>query len=256
MNHLWALMSKEGLEAWRHYKLLWLPALFIILGAMQPLTYYYMEDLLTLLGGLPEGALFSFPNLTGEQVLIDTLNQFSQIGMIAVVLSVMGVFAYERKSGEAMLVLVKPIPLWSYWLSKWIIAIMLVNLSFVVGFITANYYIFLLFDAISYSTLGFIMMIYSLWVTFIVTGTLMIGTFVKSTAVVSVVSILSAFIVMFFPVLFGEGAMWTPAGLIVLVEDILLKNEFSIKPILVTMIFISFFMIIGIRTIYRKDWRM
>ncbi|WP_141556827.1 hypothetical protein [Bacillus sp. Marseille-P3800] len=256
MNSLWTLVAKEGLEAWRHYKLLWLPALFIILGAMQPLTYYYMEELLSLLGGLPEGANLSFPTLTGEQVLMDTLNQFSQIGMIAVVLSIMGVFAYERKSGEAMLVFVKPIPLWSYWLSKCLVAIMLINGSFVVGFITANYYIFFLFDPISYSTLGLTLMLYSLWLTFIVTGTLMIGTFVKSAAVVSVVSILSACFVTFFPILLGEGAMWTPAGLIVLVEDIILKTDFSIKPILATIVLVSFFIVVGIRGIYRKDWRM
>ncbi|GAF23205.1 MULTISPECIES: ABC transporter permease [Shouchella] len=254
MNQLTALIRKEALENWRNYKCLWLPTLFVILGMMQPLTLYYMEDMLVLLGGLPEGANFAMPTLTAEEVVVNTLNQFSQIGMFAIVLSFMSTYTNERKTGEALLILVKPVTHWSYWLSKWVVALALVIGSFIAGLLAALYYISLLYGSISFSSIVFTVLIYGLWLMFIVTVTLFIGTIVKSSAVVSLLSILLMMLVMLFPVLFGEGALWTPAGLLVLVEAFLLNDPISFKPVWITMSLIILLLLGGMKYLTKKEW--
>ncbi|RQW21956.1 hypothetical protein EH196_05435 [Bacillus sp. C1-1] len=254
MNQLSAFIKKEALESWRNYKCLWLPALFVVLGIMQPLTLYYMEDMLAFFGGLPEGAGFVMPTMTAEEVVVHTLDQFSQIGMFAIVLSFMSTFTNERKTGEAMLILVKPVTHWAYWLSKWFVALVLVIGSFIAGLVASLYYISLLYDSLSLSSILITGIVYGVWLTFIVTVTLFIGTIVKSSAVVSLFSILTIMLVLMFPVLFGEGALWTPAGLLVMIEAFLLNDPISLKPIWITLSLIFLLLLGGTNYVTKKEW--
>ncbi|MDQ0255837.1 hypothetical protein J2S74_003221 [Evansella vedderi] len=78
----------------------------VLLGVTQPITSYYLPDILKNFGGLPEGSLLEFPLPTGPQVLAETLGQFSQIGFLVLVLAFMGTVAGERNTGSSIMVLV------------------------------------------------------------------------------------------------------------------------------------------------------
>ncbi|WP_197284354.1 hypothetical protein [Bacillus sp. JCM 19041] len=138
-----------------------------------------MEDLLMALGGLPEGAELAFPEMNAVEIYIDTIAQFSQVGILAVVLGYMGVFSNERKTGEAMLVLAKPVSYFAYWFSKWTMAVVLVLFSYVMGLIGAFYYIQLLYGGIPFTAIISSSLVYGLWLLVIVTITLGVGTFFK-----------------------------------------------------------------------------
>ena len=46
MNQFKTFLKKEWLEMWRSLKFVWVPLVFIILGIMDPITYYFMDDIL------------------------------------------------------------------------------------------------------------------------------------------------------------------------------------------------------------------
>ncbi|GAK03650.1 hypothetical protein JCM19037_1989 [Geomicrobium sp. JCM 19037] len=64
------LLRKEWIETTRSYRIIWLPLLFVLLGIMQPLTSYYLSDLLEQFGGLPDGAMFVIPTPTARWSLL------------------------------------------------------------------------------------------------------------------------------------------------------------------------------------------
>lgn len=117
------LLRKEILETFRSYRWLWLPVFFIGLAIMQPVSSFYMEDILEQFGGLPENTLITIPTPSAEQVYGETLGQFTQIGTFILVLAFMGSISSERRNGEALLILSKPTNYYAYWFSKWLSAL-------------------------------------------------------------------------------------------------------------------------------------
>ncbi|MDY0407538.1 hypothetical protein [Paracerasibacillus soli] len=52
------LLQKEMVENWRNFKWIWVPLVFILLAIMDPISTYYLPQILEAVGGLPEGAVF------------------------------------------------------------------------------------------------------------------------------------------------------------------------------------------------------
>ncbi|GAF13257.1 hypothetical protein JCM19045_2494 [Bacillus sp. JCM 19045] len=255
MNHFRVLFKKEWLEAVKSYRILWIPAFFFLLGSIQPLTLYYMEDILVTLGGLPEGAVLNFPELTAEQVFLDTLAQYSQVGVFAVILGFMGMFSNERKTGEAILVLAKPIGYGSYWFGKWTAASIVVTVGLLIGFSGAVYYIFVLFDAIELSVLLATAAVYLLWMSFVLTLTLLCSTLFKSVSLVAITSLIVTIAMTLTPTLLGPGAQWTPGGLIQVAEQMMLAGQVDhYSAIFVTIGLIGFMQGAGIYFLKKTDW--
>lgn len=109
MNTFLVLFKKEMLEAWRDKKLIWLPIVMSILAISQPISLYYMPEILEKSVNLPEGAVIKLPVPTGAEVLAGTLSQFGTIGTAIVILSVMGSIAHERNSGSLSLLMARPV---------------------------------------------------------------------------------------------------------------------------------------------------
>ncbi|WP_127582398.1 ABC transporter permease [Paenibacillus koleovorans] len=119
MTQFLVLYRKELLEMRRSYKWLWVPLVFILLGATQPISTYYMPEILQASGGLPEGTVIQIPTPSAGEMMAKTLSQFSSIGILVFVLASMGVVAAERASGAIHMVMLKPVPVRSYLLAKW-----------------------------------------------------------------------------------------------------------------------------------------
>ena len=78
MSKWLVLYKKEWLEIIRSYKLIWVPVVFILLGAMQPVTTYFLPALpLANAGNLPKGTVLEIPTPHASEVLAQTLQQFS-----------------------------------------------------------------------------------------------------------------------------------------------------------------------------------
>lgn len=179
------LLKKEFTESIRNFKWVWIPLVFILLGIMQPVSSYFLPDILEKFGGLPEGVLESIPLPTASQVLVETLGQFSQVGFLVIVLAFMGVVAVEKNSGTQIMILVKPVSYSAYLVSKWVHMSLLAISSFFVGYLFAFYYTNELIGSVAIGNALKAGLVYGLWILFLATLILFFSAVSRSTAVVA-----------------------------------------------------------------------
>ncbi|WP_152654947.1 ABC transporter permease [Oceanobacillus sp. CFH 90083] len=189
MSGMQVLIQKEWLESMRNGKWIWLPIAFAILAMSQPLTMYYMPQLLEIAGGLPEGAVIDIPAPSGEEVLSGVLSQYTFLGTLLFVLAAMNVIVHERNNGSIIFISVRPVSALSYILSKWISLLVLYLISFMISFVIAWYYTNILFSMVSAAKLFGSIGIYSIWLCFLVALVLSVSTFLKSNSSIAGVSI-------------------------------------------------------------------
>jgi ABC-2 type transport system permease protein len=157
------LLNKEFLEMVRNYKWIWMPIAFILLGVMDPISTYYLPEIINSAGGLPEGAVFEIPVPSPQEVFLMSLGQYRMIGILLIVLSFMGIVSAERKSGVAQLILVKPVSYAAYITSKWTAALILIMVSLFLGMLASWYYTGVLFDFIPFKSFMESFGLYLLW---------------------------------------------------------------------------------------------
>lgn len=114
MSGMNVLLQKEFREAWRSRKFLWIPLVFALLGMSEPLTNYYMMDILEAVGNMPEGFEMLMPELVPADLLLATISQFQLIGLLVLMASFVGAISKERSNGTATLLYVRPISFASF----------------------------------------------------------------------------------------------------------------------------------------------
>lgn len=202
-------LQKEWREQTRNLKILWIPIVFVILGIIEPVSNYYLPEIMKHIGNMPEGSEFLWPTYTGEEILISLLGQYQLIGVLVIVLAFMGAISGERKNGTATLLYVRPISFKSYFLSKWLVVNGIVLGSIVFGFMAALYYISILFNGIPIGTVFQFIGIYSVWIVFIVTLVLTLSA-MFSAAITATISLLITLILPVIDSLIGEYWMISP----------------------------------------------
>src|SRR5699024_8541108 len=174
------LFQKEVLDNWENKKWIWVPLVFILLMMMDPLSYYYLPEIIEIAGGVPEGTVFEIPDLQAEEVIMMSLEQVSMFGVLVIALISMGTITSERKNGITETMLVKPIRASHYVTSKWTAFLLLTAFSFGVGILFSAYYIFILYDTMSIATVALIYVCYSAWLIFILSLSIFYNTIVRS----------------------------------------------------------------------------
>lgn len=207
------LFKKEWIEMTRNFKILWIPLVFILLGIMQPVTSYYLPEIIKAAGELPEGAVFDIPVPTPQEVLVQTFGQYSQIGILVLVLAFMGIVAAEKNSGVSDIILVKPVSFANYITAKWVsIAIMTLG-SFLLGILASWYYTGVLIGDVEFGELMKGSLVYGTWLVFLVTVTLLLSSLFKSNIFVAFMSLLVAIGLSALTSLLSKWMTWSPARL-------------------------------------------
>jgi len=168
MNNLMVLFQKEWRENTRNFKIVWIPLIFIFFGITEPVTNYYLPQILEAVGNIPEGAMFPFPEFTPAQILMSTMGQYQFIGMLVLVLAFMGTISRERKNGTGTLIYVRPISFLSYFLSKWKVVSIIALGSVWLGLLASWYYTGLLFGNVPASDFFAFVGTYSVWILFVI----------------------------------------------------------------------------------------
>ncbi|MDP4163255.1 MAG: ABC-2 transporter permease [Bacillota bacterium] len=163
MSQWFVLLQKEILEMWRNLKWVWVPITFILLGVKDPISSYYMPQIIKAMGGLPKGAVFKLPPPTAVEIFVKGMGQFNTIGVLIMVLTTMGVIAAERKSGVAAMILVKPVSYTAFITSKWAGSLLLMLFSFFMGSIATWYYTGILFKWIPMADFFGSFLLYAVW---------------------------------------------------------------------------------------------
>ncbi len=207
------LFGKECLEMVRNYKLVWVPIVFILLGVMQPVTSYFLPEILASAGNLPEGAVIDIPLPSGAEVLSQTLQQYNTLGLLIVALSFMSAISGERSSGTAALMLVKPISHAAFVTSKWAAMAALIVASFAIGYLGAWYYTMLLIGSVDAGLVFGSLLIYCLWLIFLGTLTLLFSSLFKSGAPAAFAALGSAAVLTIASSLWSDALAWSPGML-------------------------------------------
>ncbi|GAK12626.1 ABC transporter permease subunit [Geomicrobium sp. JCM 19039] len=246
------LLRKEWIETMRSYRIIWLPLLFVLLGIMQPLTSYYLSDLLEQFGGLPDGAMFVIPTPTAEMVFAETLGQYSQIGTFILVLAFMGTLSRERMNGESVWLLIKPVSYTTYLLAKYMTAFTVTTVSFLAGIAVTLVYIIQLFGTLSMSALLFSIFTYWLWLMFVVSVTVTFSALMKSQIVAGGLALGIIFLLQIISSLFHQQVLWLPATLVDLAVQF--EHEGSTMPIALTLITMGLLVYGAAQYMKRTDW--
>ncbi|MEX2415437.1 MAG: ABC transporter permease subunit [Paenibacillaceae bacterium] len=210
----WIVMyNKEMLEMWRSFKWLWVPLVFILLGIMQPVTTYYLPQILEVAGGLPEGAVIEIPTPTGEQVMAEIISQYSTIGVLILVLAGMAVISGEKQSRTIGLILVRPLPHSTFITAKWAGLATLTITSLLLGCLAGWYYTELLIGHVSVDHWVSGVFVYVLWMTFVITVLVLMSTLLRGNSAVAFVTILIAICLSILTGLFEQWMLWSPARL-------------------------------------------
>lgn len=196
MTNFNTLMRTEIVEALKEFKFIWLTLFFVILGVTQPLINKYMDVILKNVGGA-DGITID-PNReipSSAEVLLSTVSgQFNQIGLIILIISFMGLIAVDRNSGMQDFILTRPVSLTTYLLSKlashWLISMFSVSIGAAVSYT----YTMMLFGSFSFSNFLLFLILYSLWILYVLSLTILISTFVKSPILIAVTTILISMI--------------------------------------------------------------
>jgi len=225
MNNFFILFKKEMKESTRNGKWIWLPIVFMIIGISQPLTSYYMPQILEAAGGLPDGAVIEIPTPTGEEVLMSTMSQYGTIGTLLFVLATMGVISQERQNGSLTLVMVRPVSALQYIGSKYIAQLCFLLVSLAASYVLTWYYTNLLFSHVSWIWMLSSLVVYSFWVVFVVALTVLVGTLLRNNGGIAGVSVLFLALISLLTTLLPKFMEWSPGNLRAEASAILLEGQ-------------------------------
>lgn len=211
MTQFNVLLKKEWRENFRNYKVFWIPIVFILFGIIEPVTNYFMPQILDSVGNLPDGAVIEIPPPEPEEILVAVMGQYQLIGILVLVLAYMGSVAGERKNGTATLLYVRPLSYRSYFLSKWILASAVGMLSVWSGLLAAYYYTFLLFERVDFTKFLKFGATYSLWILLIVSLVLLMSAALPNAGLAAAGSLLLIFVFQLIEGLLGT--YWTVSPL-------------------------------------------
>ncbi len=191
MNNSIVLIKKEYVQMLRDFKIIWLPIVFIFLGATQPIVTHYLPSILEALGG-GQGIIID-PNMAtqkGGEVLASTLgSQFDQLGLMILVISMMGAIQTDKENGMLAFILTRPVTVTSYVGGKIVSNYLMVAFSVTIGYVTSYLYVNFLFTAVPFAHLITGLLLYLIWILFIVSFTTMISTIFHSQDMIALISI-------------------------------------------------------------------
>ncbi|PTL37725.1 ABC transporter permease [Alkalicoccus saliphilus] len=213
MKQFWVMYKKEWLEAFRNWKILWVPIVFMILGASQPLTVYYMDTILQTVGGLPEGTVFDIPLPEAEEILPAVQSQFNQIGLLILVLAFMGSTAGERQHGTHLMILSKPVSEANFILSKAAQAYSLSFMAYAGGIAAAVYYTVILFGSLEPVHVLKGASIYAVWLAFVISLLFFFSSFIKGYGGAAFLTLITALLVSLSASFLPERLIYSPGTL-------------------------------------------
>ncbi|MDM5331399.1 ABC transporter permease subunit [Neobacillus sp. CF12] len=225
MSQWLTLFQKEILEMWRNLKWIWVPITFILLGVSEPLTSYYLPQIIKSFGGLPEGSVIDILPPTAGAVLASGLSQYSTIGVLIIVLGTMGVIAGERKSGVAAMILVKPVSYFSYVTSKWAGSLLLVWFSLFIGYLSTWYYTGQLFEWVDFGEFLQSFVLFGLWLTVVLTVTVFLSSALLAPGMAGFISLALTLVVSIVSGALSHLLEWSPSQLTSYASALLIVGE-------------------------------
>lgn len=248
------MFRKEVLENWSNKKWVWVPLVMILLAIMDPLTLYYLPEIIEFSGGMPEGAVFDFPMPPPSEVVLVTLEQFNMFGVLIIALISMGTIAGEKNSGITEIIFVKPIRYTNYITSKWFTFLLLIWLSLLIGMTMNWYYVNLLFGDIEFVTMLQVIFFYGIWLIFVLTLSIFYNTLFKSPGLVVASTIITVVTMSVINMLLGHKLTMFPNQLSNHLADLVMNDTVTNELIGTSIILLGLIIILlfAATTIFKR----
>lgn len=227
MSRWLVLYRKEWLELVRSGKLVWVPIVFILLGASQPIMTYMLPDIIAGAGNMPEGTVIQIPTPQASEVIAQILQQFGTMGLLIIALISMGSVSGERLSGTSAMILVKPVAYTSFITAKWAAMITITAISFGLGYGAGWYYTAALFDSVNVLDAAVALLLFGLWLTFVGTLAILFSTLLRSGAAAAFSALGTAALLSIATSLLPEALAWSPGRLTNLASAQLINGQAS-----------------------------
>lgn len=189
MRNYIVLCQKEWREHVRNYRIIWLPLVFLLLGMMDPLTYYFMDDILKSVGNLPDGMQITMPDVGASDMIVSTAGQLQSIGMVIFIAIYCSAISGERKNGTATLLYVRPVSSRAIFLSKWTVAAMMTCVGVFCSVLASSYYAEVLYGGLDWQDVIVFYILYSVWMLVVITFTLAMSA-LTTTAIAATISLI------------------------------------------------------------------
>lgn len=256
MSQWLTLLQKEFLEMTRNYKWIWVPLTFVLLGVMDPLTSFYMPQILDMAGGMPEGAIIKIPVPSAEEVLILSLGEYQTLGLLILVLSIMGIVGGERKSGVAQLILVKPVSYISFITAKWTGALILFLGSLFLGLFASWYYTGMLFSFIPMHHVATAYFLYGLWLALTLSIVVFYSSLFKHPGAAAAAALTTTFLLTIIGGTLPHLLQWSPSQLYPYASEMIMTGnlpQHTWGTITVTLIIIISLIVASIMILKQKE---
>ena len=195
MRILGLLIKKELMESLKGKKLLALIILCVFFALLAPLTAKFMPAIMEqVLKGQDTGGITI---QIQEPTYLDSYRQyfknFSQMGILIIMIIFMSTVSGEKTKGTAILVLTKCVSRHSFILSKYSASIIIFLVSYLVSIGVYLYYTFLLFNQVFDESTLPAFLFFGLFVVFMLSLTLFASTIANSTGVSALILFSSFF---------------------------------------------------------------
>lgn len=140
-----AFFKKEFREIGKTYKIYVVPVIFLVLGFMSPLIAKIAPDLVKSMAGSSGGIIIQIPPPTAVDAYLQLFKNLNQIGILVVLITSIGIVVEEKTRGTAVLILTKPVPRWSFIISKYLANAALVTGSTLLSYFACLYYSSIIF---------------------------------------------------------------------------------------------------------------
>jgi ABC-2 type transport system permease protein len=207
-----AALRKELQQQWHTKRMLVVLSVFMLFGLGSPLIAKFTPELLRTIEGAEQFADL-IPTPSAEDAMDQYVKNITQFGFIIALLLGMGAVAGEKERGMTAMILSKPMPRWSFVVSKFVAQALVYALGFLLAALGAHYYTLILFDGFNLSL--FLVSNALLWVWLLVFAaiTLLGSTIGQTTAAASGMALLGSVLLLLAGSLPKIGA-FAPSGLV------------------------------------------
>ena len=205
-------LNKELLQLWRTKRVLVVWVVFLLFGLGSPLLANLTPQLLQNIEGAEQFSEL-IPTPTNSDALAQYIRNITQFGFIIAVMLGMGAVAGEKERKTAPIILSKPIPRWTFLLSKFFAQAILYFGAFLIAAMAAYYYTYLLFEPFSLGEFLFGNLLLFVWLMVFSAVTILGSTIAKSTGAAAGISLGGAILLLILGAIPQIGQLM-PGGLI------------------------------------------
>lgn len=148
MDGFGVFLRKELREAVRSNRLLVIGAIFLLLGAISPLTAKFTPELLKAVGADQGGVQIVLPTPTSKDAVVQFLKNVAGTGIFVAVLLPMGLVAREKERGTAAFALTKPLTRPAFLAAKLVALFATLTVGMIAAVVAAYFYTAVFFTAL------------------------------------------------------------------------------------------------------------